>query len=388
MKNIVKIALFSGSIFLASCGAKTDEGKSGLTEKKTKLEELKKQQAALTTDIATLQAEIEKLDPSAKPEKPKLVSVAKITPESFTHYIDLQGSIDAEDISYIAPRNGQGGLVKQIFIKKGDFVKKGQSILKLDDAIYLKNLKQAETQLTYAQDLYRRQKNLWDQQIGTELQLVQAKQNVDQMEDQIATIKEQWSMTNIYSDVSGIADEVNVRVGELFTGYMGQTPQIKIVNNSRLKVTAQVPENYLDRVKTGGNMIVTLPDAGTTFNTTISLSGKSIDPNSRSFYVEGKLPSGKNLRPNQVALVKIQDYAAANAISVPVNTLQTDEKGKFVLVAATENGKLFARKKPVTIGQLYDDKIEITSGLQAGEQIITEGFQGLYDGQLLLVATN
>ncbi len=388
MKNIVKIALFSGSIFLASCGAKTDEGKSGLTEKKTKLEELKKQQAALTTDIATLQAEIEKIDPSAKPEKPKLVTVAKITPESFTHYIDLQGSIDAEDISYIAPRNGQGGLVKQIFIKKGDFVKKGQSILKLDDAIYLKNLKQAETQLTYAQDLYRRQKNLWDQQIGTELQLVQAKQNVDQMEDQIATIKEQWSMTNIYSDVSGIADEVNVRVGELFTGYMGQTPQIKIVNNSRLKVTAQVPENYLDRVKTGGNMIVTLPDAGTTFNTTISLSGKSIDPNSRSFYVEGKLPSGKNLRPNQVALVKIQDYAAANAISVPVNTLQTDEKGKFVLVAATENGKLFARKKPVTIGQLYDDKIEITSGLQAGEQIITEGFQGLYDGQLLLVATN
>ena len=388
MKNIVKIALFSGSIFLASCGAKSDEGKSGLTEKKTKLEELKKQQAALTTDIATLQAEIEKIDPSAKPEKPKLVTVAKITPESFTHYIDLQGSIDAEDISYIAPRNGQGGLVKQIFIKKGDFVKKGQSILKLDDAIYLKNLKQAETQLTYAQDLYRRQKNLWDQQIGTELQLVQAKQNVDQMEDQIATIKEQWSMTNIYSDVSGIADEVNVRVGELFTGYMGQTPQIKIVNNSRLKVTAQVPENYLDRVKTGGNMIVTLPDAGTTFNTTISLSGKSIDPNSRSFYVEGKLPSGKNLRPNQVALVKIQDYAAANAISVPVNTLQTDEKGKFVLVAATENGKLFARKKPVTIGQLYDDKIEITSGLQAGEQIITEGFQGLYDGQLLLVATN
>lgn len=388
MQKTVKFVLVGLSFFLASCGAKTSDANNTIAEKKTQLEDLKKQQQKLSGDIAALEAEIVKLDPSSKTEKTKLVSVAPVTPQNFTHYIELQGTIDAEDISYVAPRNGQGGLVKQIFIKKGDNVKKGQQILKLDDAVYLTNLKQAQSQLAFAEDLYRRQKNLWDQQIGTEIQLVQAKQNVDQIEDQIATINEQWSMTNIYAGVSGIADEVNVRVGELFTGFLGQTAQIKIVNTSRLKVRALVPENYLDRVKTGGNLIVTLPDAGKTFNTTISLAGLSIDPNNRSFYIEGKLPSDKDLRPNQVALVKIQDYAATNAISIPVNTLQTDEKGKFVLVAATENGKLTARKKQVTIGQFYADQIEIKTGLQAGDQLITTGVQGLYDGQLITLATN
>ena len=113
------------------------------------------------------------------------------------------------------------------------------------------------------------------------------------------------------------------------------------MNNSRLKVITQVPENYIDKVKTGSSMVVSLPDVGKTFNSQISLSGKIIDPNSRSFYVEAKMPSDKDIRPNQIALVKIQDYTAANAITIPVNTLQNDDKGKFVMVAVNENGKKY-----------------------------------------------
>lgn len=389
MQKMMNAFFLSSLLLLASCSAKTDKADSDqLAQKKAQLEDLKTQQKKLADNITALEAEIQKLDPSSKLEKTKLVSVVAITPANFTHYIDLQGSIQAEDISYIAPSNGQGGLVKSIFIKKGDFVKKGQKILKLDDAVYLKNLQQLQTQLTYAEDLLRRQQNLWDQQIGTELQLIQAKQNVDQIKDQIATIKEQWNTTTIYSDVDGVADEVNLRVGELFTGYVGQLPQIKIVNNSRLKVTTQVPENYIDKVKTGSNMVVNLPDVGKTFNSQITLSGKIIDPNSRSFYVEAKMPSDKDLRPNQIALVKIQDYTSANAITIPVNTLQNDDKGKFVMVAVNENGKNIAHKKPVQIGELYGDRLEIKAGLQAGDQVITEGFQGLYDGQTITLTVN
>jgi len=389
MQKIVKVILFASSVFLASCGAKTDDNnkKDALAEKKARLEELKKQQVKLAQDITTLEAEIVKLDPSAKAEKTKLVSVSAITPENFTHYIDLQGSITAEDISYVAPR-GQGGLVKAVYVKQGDYVKKGQLLLKLDDAVALKNLKQAQIDLEYAEDLYRRQKNLWDQQIGTELQLIQAKQRVDQLQNQIATIKEQWSMTNVYADVNGVADVVNIRVGEMFIGSVGQTPQIRIVNNSRLKVTTQVPENYLGRVKEGSKMVVNFPDINKTINTAISVSGKIIDPVSRSFYVEAKLPSDKDLKPNQITLVRIQDYTAPKAITIPVNTLQTDEKGKFVLVAVNENGKLVARKKPVQIGELYGDKLEIKSGLETGDQIITEGYQGLYDGQIITTSAS
>ena len=381
MQKFISAFFFSGALLLASCGVKTSAG-NDLTAKKAQLTDLKAQQQKLADEIAKLEADIAKLDPSAiKAEKTKLVSVTDISTATFTHYIDLQGSVASDDISYVSPRNGQGGLVKAMYIKQGDFVKKGQLLLKLDDGVYLKNLDQLNSQLTFAEDLYRRQKNLWDQQIGTELQLIQAKQNVDQLSNQIATLKEQWNMTSVYADVSGIADQVNVRVGELFTGFIGQSAQISIVNNSRLKVRVQVPENYMDRVNTGTNMVVTLPDVNKTFNTTASVSGKLIDPNTRSFYVDAKLPPDKDLRPNQVALVKMQDYVANNAVTIPVNTLQTDEKGKFVLLAANENGKLVARKRAITIGQLYGDNIEVKSGLQSGEKIITDGYQGLFDGQ-------
>lgn len=386
MQQLRTTLLISFIVALAACNAKPDNtANATLTGKKAQLEELKKQHDKLTGEITKLEAEIRQLDPSSKTEKTKLVGVSTLTPGRFVHFIDLQGKIEAEDISYVAPANGVGGVVKALYIRKGDFVKKGQLVIKLDDAVYLKNLQQLQTQLRYAEDLYNRQKNLWDQQIGTELQLIQARQNVDQVKDQIATVKEQWNMTSIYADVSGIADEVNVRVGELFTGYVGQTPQIKIVNNSRLKVNILVPENYLDRISVGSNMVVTLPDVGKSFNTTVSLSGKLIDPNSRSFYVEAKLPADETLRANQLALVRIQDYVSPNAIVIPVNTLQTDEKGKFVLVAVEENGKLVARKKHVQTGALYAEQLEILSGLQAGDKVITEGYQELYDGQLLVL---
>lgn len=386
-KIMLSSVLFAGMLLLSACGAKSDnKGSTALAQKKAELDKLKTQQQEVNTSILKLQEEIFKLDPASKPEKTKLVTIKPIEPISFVHYIDLQGNVAADDISYVAPRNGAGGLVRSVFIKKGEYVKKGQQVLKLDDAVYLKNLKQAESQLSFAKDLYNRQKNLWDQNIGTEVQLISAKNNVTSLEDQIATIKEQWSMTNVYADASGTADIVNIRPGELFTGFAGQTPQIAIVNNTNLKLKVQVPENYISKITNGSSMVVTFPDINKTYNTKISISGNYIDPNSRSFFVEAKLPADKNIKPNQVAQVSIQDYSAANAITAPVNTLQTDEKGKFILVAANENGKLLARKKAVTTGQLYKDIIEITSGLQQGDKVITEGYQGLYDGQLLTTA--
>lgn len=382
MKQLFKPLVITALFFLGACG-NSDNGKNSLAAKKAKMEELKKQQQKITSDIASLQEEINNLDSNAQTVQTKLVTLDTISTTDFDHYIDLQGNIESQNISYVAPRNGVGGLVKAIYVKKGDYVKKGQLLLRLDDGVYEKNLQQLQTQLNYAKDLYGRQKNLWDQQIGTELQLNQAKLGVDQIQDQIATLKEQRNQTYIYADVSGVADQVNIRVGELFTGVAGQTPQIEIVNNTDLKITANVPENYLDKVGVGNDIIVKLPDLNKTFNTKISLEGKTIDPNTRAFYIEARLPADKLLRPNQVAVVSIKDYEAKNAITVPLNTIQSDQEGKFVLVAEMQNGKLVAHKKPVQIGQMYNGKIEIKSGLQAGDKIIAEGYQGLYEGQAI-----
>jgi RND family efflux transporter MFP subunit len=397
MKKLVTISLFAMLLVATSCGKNKSTDSSEVANKKAELLELKKQQDNLLVQIGKLEKEIAKLDPAfAKAENAKLVSVdAPISYQPFNHFIDLQGKVESENISFVTPR-GTPGQVKQIFVKRGDYVNKGQLLLKLDDAIARQSMVSAEqgletmkVQLNFARNIYQKQKNLWEQNIGTEVQLITAKNNVETLEnqlkgmqEQIKITKEQLQMTSVFSDVSGVAEEVNIRVGETFMGGM----QIKIVNTTQLKVTTQIPENYIDRVTTGKAINITLPDINKTVSSNISLTGKIIDPNSRSFYVEAKIPSDKDFHPNQIALVKIMDYSNPKAISVPVNTLQSDEKGKYVMVLSKENDKFYARKKIVTIGQFYADKLEIKSGLALGDQVIKEGFQGLYDGQLITTA--
>ncbi len=393
MQKFIQIIFIASAVTLASCGQKEDNSSAAVKEKKAKLEELKKQQQTVGADITKLEAEIAKLDPAAaKEEKSKFVTVAPVTPQNFTHYIDLQGKVESENISYVTPRGGPGQ-VKALYVKRGDNVSKGQILAKLDDAIAKQSVIAAEqgietikTQLAFAKNLYQKQKNLWDQNIGTEVQLITAKNNVDNIENQLKNAqeqvkinKEQLQFSNVYSDVSGVAEEVNVKVGETFTGAM----QIKIVNTSSLKVTTLVPENYLGKVKNGSNVKISLPDINKTIDGTIAVTGKIIDANSRSFYIEVKIPADKDFHPNQVALVRIQDYTMNNAITVPVNTLQTDEKGKYVMVAVKENGKMIAKKKMIQTGDFYGDRLEVKGGLSAGDMIITEGYGSLYDGQLI-----
>jgi RND family efflux transporter MFP subunit len=388
MQAFIKISLISFLVAFSACSGNEKSGT--LNDKKNKLAALKKEVSALESEIATLDTA------AANQAKGKLVVTAVLTAQPFNHYIDLQGKIESESVSYVTARGG-GGQVKGIFVKRGDVVPKGKLILKLDDAIQRQALIAAEqglqtlkTQLSFANTLLQKQKNLWEQNIGTEVQLISAKNNVELLENQLKTAQEQVKIsreqvlfTSVYSDVDGVAEEVNVRVGELFAG----PGQIKIVNTNRLKVTAEVPENYSQRVKTGTKLTINLPDLQKSIQAPISVVGKIINPNSRSFYIEAKVATDKELRPNQIALVQILDYSTENAIAIPVNTLQNDETGKYVMVAVNEKGKLIARKRMVTVGEFYKDQLEIKSGLQAGDQIVTEGFQSLYDGQLIVLAS-
>jgi membrane fusion protein, multidrug efflux system len=374
MNKIFLTALTTGILFLMSCGQTADP----VAKKKAELQELKNQQATLVTKIQKTEIELGKIDSSDKKEKAKLIAFQPVTPENFTHYIELQGKIDALNIAYVTPRNGTGGQVKNIYVKKGDLVKKGQLLLKLDDVLLLQQLSTAKQQLDFAKNLYDRRKNLWAQQIGSEVELVTAKNQVDQAQRQVDMVNKQIELTNVYADISGVADDVNIRLGEFFSG----NSQIRIVNTTDLKAVAQVPENYLGKVKVGSNLKVVIPELNNkTIDTRISVTGKTIDPTNRGFYIEAKLPYEKDLYPNQVALVKIQDYTASKALTIPVNSLQNDQNGKYVMVAAKEGDRLIARKKTITIGLMYGDKIEVLSGIQPGDNIITEGYQGLYDEQ-------
>ncbi len=382
MKIIYRLAVISSVMLAVACGASTKEKKGDLNDKKVELQKLKDQQMKTTEQIKKLEEEIAKLDPNAVTVNPKLVSISAVTAQSFAHYIDLQGKLDADNIAYATPR-GQGGQVKAVYVRQGDYVKKGQLLLKLDDAIVRQQIEQVNVQLDLAKSVYQRRKNLWDQKIGTEIELLQAKSNVENLQKQIDLLQEQLDMANVYAGMPGVADMVTIRVGEFFTPQTASVSGIRIVNTSSLKAVVDVPENYLARVKQGTPVLVQVPDVNKTFNSKISLISQVVNNNSRGFAAEARIPSGPNLKPNQVVMIRIQDYAASNAIAVPMNTVQTDQNGKYVYVLANENGKNIARKKQVVVGELNGDQIEIKQGLSVGDQLITQGFQSLYDGQAI-----
>jgi RND family efflux transporter MFP subunit len=382
MKNSLKLITLSLIMMAVSCGG----GSNSIEEKKKSLADLKKQVLDINAKIASLEKEIG----GADNVKSILVTVTPIVSQEFTHYIELQGKIESESVSYVTPRAG-GGQVRQLFVKRGDLVKKGQLLLQLDNSLIkqsaaaaAQNIETIKAQAALAKAVYEKQKNLWDQNIGSEIQLMTAKTNAEasasQLKaatEQLGMAKDQLAFTSVYSDVDGVAEEVNVKVGEFFQG----PGQIKIVNTEHLKITAQVPENYAGKVKVGTDVNLFFPDAQKNLAAKVNVLGNVIDPLSRSFFIETKLPIDKSFRPNQLAQVKIKDYSKVNAISIPLNLLQNDDKNKFIYVAATENGKLIARKKVITVGEFYGNNIEVLSGLAAGDNIITEGYQSLYDGQ-------
>lgn len=398
MKKYILPALVSIAI-LSSCGDSKKEGNAALNDKKAELAKLKNEKNAQDEKIQKLEGEISKLDTTASQANAKLVAIAPVGREDFKHYIELRGKVDADNISYISPRMGPAQ-VKAVYVRQGQPVKKGQLLLKLDDAIprqqvvaARQQLEGIKTQLSYAKNIAQRQQNLWDKGIGTEVQLITAKNNVASLEEQLKAgnenvkiAQEQLNTANVYSDVNGIADEVNVRVGETFQGMTQSGPQIKIVNTSSLKVITNIAENYMTRLRMGSPVVISLPDVNKTYNSTLSFIGQSIASNMIGFVAEAKLPRDPSLKPNQTAVVKILDYSAPNAVVIPVNTIQTDEKGKYVFVMQkNSNGTATAKKKPVQVGEVFGETAEIKTGLAEGEQLITEGYQSIYEGQLISV---
>jgi membrane fusion protein, multidrug efflux system len=352
-------------------------GDSGEKDPTAQLVALKADRDALDAKIADLE---KKIGAAAGPvKKIKTVALSALKSTNFQHFIDLQGKVSAEDIQQATSK--MPGTLEKVLVKTGDNVRKGQLLATLDDQVMQKSMVQLETQLRFAEDLYNRQKGLWDQKIGTEIQFIQARTSKEAIEQQIATMREQMGQSNIYAPLSGTVDMVILKSGQAIAPGM---PLCNIINMSNLKISGDVTEAYASKVRQGDQVKVVFPDLNKEITTKVKYVSKSINPMNRTFAVECFLPSGADYRANQVAVMKIVDYSKTNTIVIPVNLIQVAEDGDFVLIAEKTAENLATVKKVlVKQGQNYNGEVEILSGLKAGDQVITTGFQDVNSGETI-----
>lgn len=376
MKSIYSnsVAIVVTGILIAAC--------SGKQENKTQLlESLKKEQIELAKKIDALQKEIEKENPDAAPKvKMKDVGVLELTPRSFDHYVQTQGSIVAVDNIQMSAKSA--GIVTNVYTREGETVGQGQILAQIDNSLIVRGIDEVKAQLELANTVYQRQKNLWDQKIGTEVQFLQAKTNKESLERRLATLQEQNDMTKIKAPINGTVDEVRIKVGE---NVAPGVPVFRIVNTSDLKAAAKISESYITTILKGNKATVSFPDLDKNINANVSFVGRNIDGLTRSFPIEVKLPSASYLRPNMTAIMKIIFHTEANALCVPVNVVQEINGQKIVYVAEGEGKSLVARKKIVEVDGVFGTLAQIKSGLKEGDRVITVGYQGLSDGELIKI---
>ncbi len=378
MKNI-SILLIAISLF--SCTSKKKEttlpnSLESLRLEKKKVEKIKDSLDLVLTQIET---KIEQLD-TVKKLQP--VTVINIKPTVFKHFIHIQGNTETDKNIVVRPlANGQ---ITGVFVKEGQNVYKGQTLMQIDDAVLRNSISEVENQLSLATTTFERQKRLWEQKIGSEMQFLQAKTQKEALERKIKTLKSQLKNYKIKAPFSGVVDDVMAKLGDLASP---QIPAVRLLNLRKMYIESDVSENYLKDIKRGNETIVSLPTIAEEIKTKISKVGNYINPDNRSFKVRVDINNTKqHIKPNMLADVNIKDYEMKNAIVIPSNLVQIDENGKpFVFVILKDNDAYKVVKKLVQTGKEYKGKTLILKGLNPNDQIINEGSRSVSEGQKVKV---
>jgi len=382
MKKILYISLLG--LLITSCGGdsknasvdKAIESKD-LTTIKTTRAEIQKQYDAIAAELAKLDLAIAELDTL---KKSALVTTAIVNDTIFTHYIDIQGNVDTKQNLIIYPE--YSGVLTQVYVKSGQKVNKGQILARIDDGGLSNQLAQMETQATLAKTTFERQKNLWDKKIGSEIQYLQAKTNYEAQMKAVAQMRAQLGKTIVKAPFSGVIDEVITEKGQV----VGPGQQLmRIVNLSDMYVSANVPESFIGKIKNGAIVDVEVKSTGKTYKGKVRQIGNYINPNNRNFSIEVAVPNSDNLlRPNQVAVLKIEDYKKPNAILVPESIVTENAVGEKIIYTVDTSGKEpKAIKKTIVVGLTSGANIEVKSGLNKGEQIIIEGARSVQNGDIV-----
>ncbi|WP_417884794.1 efflux RND transporter periplasmic adaptor subunit [Zunongwangia sp.] len=383
-------AIFSFSILIISCGKENEKSiddlieDGNLPEIRARKSKLSKEQSTLTANITKLDEAINELD---KNKNLNLVTIQKLSDTIFNHYAEVQGDVATNENIIIYPE--YSGLLKKVYIKEGDKVKKGQLLAKIDDGGLASQVAQSQAQATLAKTTYERQKRLWDQNIGSEIQYLQVKTNFEATQKAAEQLQSQLSKTTITAPFSGVIDEVISNQGEVVSP--GQSQLFRLINLSNMYVEAAVPENYLTKIKNGTSVFISINSINKKYEGKVTDVGSNINPNNRTFRVRISIPNPEKLiRPNQIATILLNDYTAENAVVIPENTIQTNALGEslvYTLNKKTDSTGI-AQKNVIETGYSYNDNIEVKKGLQKDALLIIEGSKSLRDGQEVKLANN
>jgi RND family efflux transporter MFP subunit len=371
--------LLTAVTLVVSCGQKDNNQTVDQLIASKNNTELQARKALIQADLAKIDAALATLNVR---KEEALVSVATLKDTVFNHYLDIQGSVETKENILIQPE--MPGTLVALNVKAGQRVSKGQLLARVDDGGSSQQVASLETQYQLAKTTFERQKNLWSQKIGSEIQYLQAQTQMLSLQRSVAQAKAMLSKTEIRAPFSGTIDEVFVERGQVVSA--GPQGLMRIVNLNNMYVSTSIPESYIGKLKVGTQVDVFLTSLNKNYKGKVRQIGNFINPNNRSFGIEVSIPNPENLlRPNQVAKLKVIDYTVKNAIVVPSNVIQEDGKGKqFVFVATNSNGKTATAKKAmVTIGKSSDNVTEILSGLSANDIIVIEGVNTISEGMKL-----
>jgi membrane fusion protein, multidrug efflux system len=370
----IKLAIVSSLVLLImfSCAG----------DRKAQLNKLKAQQTALAEKIKNLEAEINaSRKDDLNPENFKFVGITDVRNDKFDHFIRVQGKLDGDQNAAVfaeAP-----GTIFAKYADVGQKVVKGQILAQIDDQQYRNQMESLETNFKFASDMFDKQKRLWDQKIGSEVQYLQAKTTKESLDRQISSLKQQVEKFRIKSPIDGTIEECNIKVG----GVVSPDPRMaayRVVAFNNLKVSAEVSEAYSSKVQAGDKLNLLFPDINKQLVTKIDFVSKYINPVNRTFIIETRIPNGLNdLKANMLAIVQINDYHTDNAILAPINVIQNDQEGSYVYVVRQKDKFNAAYKQPVLIGNSYNGVAEILKGLTVGDKVVSTGYQELIDGQYI-----
>jgi membrane fusion protein, multidrug efflux system len=384
MKKITLVVI--SFLLLLSCGKKESVENvietGNLSEIRAKKAELSAQQSELSSKISLLDAAIKRLD---KNNNFTFVSVRQVSDSLFKHYVELPGDVETKQNITIFPEFS--GILLNVNVNEGDRVQKGQILARIDDGGLGSQLAQLEAQAALAKTTFERQQRLWEQNIGSEIQYLEAKTNYEAVQNSVSQMRSQLAKTVVRAPFSGIIDEIFAEQGEVVAP--GQSRLFRLINLSDMYISAAVPESYLGKIKKGTEVVVEIAATGTSFTSTVRQVGNFVNPNNRTFEIQVAVPSNPGeIKPNLIATVKLNDYTSEEAIIIPENVMLKNSAGEnvaYVLNKETDSTGT-AERRILETGMSYDNSIEILSGLQAGDLIITSGARSIQEGEKVKIA--